>query len=708
MRYFKYKASKVPFIIFAFCLVVLCTYFSKSTNIKAFTSLTLGTYYVRALDFIADANSFINFQNKLPIFQVSMNPNNFNYLELERLKMVDFYEKYNAAYIEKRNYYNAKISFNGEKVSSKVKLFGMMPDHFRDHIGHSFRVKYNGQENFGRKTVNLAKPRSLDYNNDVFLNILYKDHFNGLKIQFEPVRVLFNKIDYGTYLKYDFFDKYLLEENGYRDSFIFENKLDSISFNHIPELTSDKYINDFSKTLLDDFISFIDYEKYIFMLSISMILNDNEPHILGQNNLHWIYNSVTNKIEPTIRESFLYIEGRIYNVLKKNTIENIFNQINFDDVSRDFINFHGKAKVLNSIKYKLLEIEGVWQQVRHSEEYNSFSSKMVGFSNQINLRDEVLKRNLKYLLKCSENINSQKKIETNLRPIKISNDTIIDKDFIINNQSLFIKDGVTVTFINNADLIVNYGSIKSSGNLNSRVYFKVNNSISSIYIFKTNNVEFNYTTFNGFSALNKDIWSLPSAITLYESNAIFSNSIFENNLSGDDMINIYKCDEVKFVNCFFESIISDAIDSDFSKIKIYSSKFKNIGNDAIDGSGSIVSVSNSYFDNISDKAISAGEKSEFYSINNKIENSELGIVVKDGSVLNSKFDTVLDTKVDLVLFRKKPFYKLPSAFLDKSFFNDSLISRGIFINNNLIKNYVEADIEELLYGNIYGKATIKN
>ena len=63
------------------------------------------------------------------------------------------------------------------------------------------------------------------------LNTIYSKTFSGLNISSEPIDVIFNKQDYGIYLIEDFLDKYLIEENRQRESFIFEVVDDQIYFN---------------------------------------------------------------------------------------------------------------------------------------------------------------------------------------------------------------------------------------------------------------------------------------------------------------------------------------------------------------------------------------------------------------------------------------------------------------------------------------------
>ncbi|MDC1472542.1 hypothetical protein N8374_00115 [Flavobacteriaceae bacterium] len=698
----KYLNSTLIFLGFLLILI----FFLNPNRVKGFYSIVFGTYYTRSLDILADLRTTLTVHEQPEIFKVTMSQNEFNLLESDRLKMISNYMNYNTPYTQKRNYHKANVVFNDKKVKSKVKLFGMMPDHFRDHKGHSFRIKFNGGESFGKKTINLAKPRSLDYNTDIIFNILYGNFFNGVKINYEPVRVSFNKVDYGYYLKYDFFDKYLLEQNGFRDSYIFENHLDSISFNHVPDGFSE--VSGFSNQIQKDFISLIDYEKYIFAITVSILTNDNSPHILGANNMHWFYNSVTNKIEPTIREAFIYEDGRLYVSNIKQEFNKIFDSISFDSITNSFVEQHGKIKVLNSIKNKLKEIKNYLADVLNSKEYIKTKEKLKGFDSEFLKRELLIQQNLNYLLQMANSVITESG-DFKHEELIISKDTIISTDLIINkNQKLIINEGIRIILENNSNILINGGDIIISGSKESKVVIIANNSNSSIYISSHNNAIFNHVVFNGLSSLTKKPWNLPSAVTLYETNAVFSNCTFTNNLTGDDMINLFRCEAVKFDSCKFENILSDAIDSDFSNLKITNSDFSYIGNDAIDASGSNIDLDNSRFEYIKDKAISAGELSVFKSSENTIMNSELALVAKDGSTLFSSADNLLHNKLDLVMFKKKKIFKNPNAFISNTQLTNSLIAKDIYINNEKVINYTEGDIESLLYGNLYGTATKKN
>jgi hypothetical protein len=293
---------------------------------------------------------------------------------------------------------------------------------------------------------------------------------------------------------------------------------------------------------------------------------------------------------------------------------------------------------------------------------------------------------------------------------------IIDKDLIIKeNTTLVINNGVSITLLDNANIYI-YGRINALGDaFNPIKFIGHQNSNSAIYI---NSIEsqFKFCQFIKLSALNnnlkfplfKDLWQTSSAITLYESsNIVFKNCLFTNNQIGDDMINAVRCNDIMFSDCSFKNIVSDALDSDFSDIVIENCKFILVGNDAVDGSKSNIKITQSYFDKIADKAISVGEESFVNILNGKITNSELALVVKDGSLLEAKNIKLENNQMDLIAFSKKEEYDYPTFKLLDCTIRNYLIDQNAY--NIGEGNYYRTNqsIKDVLYGEQYGKASVR-
>ena len=77
----------------------------------------------------------------------------------------------------------------------------------------------------------------------------------------------------------------------------------------------------------------------------------------------------------------------------------------------------------------------------------------------------------------------------------------------------------------------------------------------------------------------------------------------------------------------------DGIDLDFSNLKIVYAFINKSGNDCVDVSYGNYSIDNASLSNCADKAISIGESSDFKAEQVNIDNSNIGIISKDGSIV---------------------------------------------------------------------------
>ena len=634
---------------------------------------------------------------------VKMTPSNYVLLQKERAKKTKDYILNNFDEDYKYNYYKAKVRLGKNTSKSNIKLFGIFPDHFGDSDGHSFRLKFNGKTGFGKKKVNVLKPSTRSFNLDRLSNIIFNTTFNGLDITSEPVNVNFNKEDYGIYLMEAFFDKYLIEENFNRESFIFEITNKGVYFNHAPKdkkflKQKMKLKNLASNTKSKAFLNLINEDKLYGFLALCLILNNKHQAI--DINLHWFYNPLTNLIEPTIRETkIIKINQDINQSEFYTSITSIIGSRN--ETLTNWLSSLKESDFNLNISKAIKKIKADLKNNLKEASYLDFKNKLIGFKSYMTKNEKLFIANLEKLKPTSHN-ETIKNIET----IRILKDSIIREDLIISKyQKLIIEEGVTLTFANNSNLLVYNGELNVNGTKFNRVYFKTNtNSNSSIYIQTDKHVNIQNASFTNLYALKKGLWELPSAITLFESKATFFNCEFSNNISGDDMVNTFRCDAVSFEDCNFLNIKNDAIDSDFSNVSVSKSNFNTIGNDGIDGSGSIVTVYNSTFTKIEDKAISAGEESKFITKYNHIENSELGLVCKDGSLLISTQDQLNNNTLDLVLFKKKKIYSAPLLQLIDTKINSNLVEEDTYFSG-LNHPTCAKNINKKLYGNEFGKAT---
>jgi len=692
MKYYKYseqKKIKLPLILLLAFLLSLSFIFKASLQ-RAIVTVNMGTLYVKYLNGKAE---FLNFIHANPIKEVhiKMSPNNFVKIQKERTKMLSNYILTGNQWLSKNQYFKVKYTEDNSGSSGEIRLFGMNPDHYRDYNGHSFRIKFNGSTGFGKKKVNFINPRSRDFITDVFSNTLFNALEGGIELKYTPVKVIFNKSDYGYYVKEDFFDKYLLEENERRESVIFEIHQDSLYFNHIGEgnsfLPLANQLSELFKNDYKTFLTLFDTEKIKSILMISLIINDTHP--LFGINLHWCFNPVTGLIEPTIREGSAYLIKNVdFDNLK--FIDGIFTDLFKNYIEDSFI------------EYLVKNLPKVTDLINNNPDYNAYKKKMSGFQNEIEQKEFIIKSNIKYISeKLKDYIpNDIAQDDT----IIIENDTIINNNWTIEkDQILVIREGVNMEL--NGIYLKIYGGLRILGTPQKPIIIEGSpNNPSTIFVNSEKPIIIKNSYFNYFTNL-KSSFNQPSAITFYKTdNITIDGCTFSNNLSGDDYLNFFRSKNVTITNSTLQNCLSDAIDSDFSNLKIHTVQFENIGNDAIDGSGSNIEVINSSFYRVQDKAISAGENSWFYVTSSKFLNNEIALVAKDGSLLISKENTLLNNRLDLVAFKKKKIFGPPSVEIINTTIKPVLIEKKSNVKG-LSEIIYSSNVESKLYGNLYGKSS---
>lgn len=295
-----------------------------------------------------------------------------------------------------------------------------------------------------------------------------------------------------------------------------------------------------------------------------------------------------------------------------------------------------------------------------------------------------------------ENLYKQKiyinKYLTNLKneTFFISGKLVVDEPIIVpKNFNLYIESGSELIFKRNSYIYLNGGSLTIDGKnkpikLTPKDEFwggvYVNNSpkksmINNAEIISTKNFE------------HEGIF-LSGGLNFYKSDVEISNSIISNNES-EDAINIISS-EFKFNNSQIINTLSDGLDSDFSKGLIYNSVFKNIGGDAIDTSGSTISITDTEIVIVGDKGLSAGENSEIYVENFKIDSSKFGLVSKDLSKVTGKQISITNsTEFDILAFEKKMHFGPGFININDVKSNNKILSQKnsiIFINNKKISS----------------------
>tara|TARA_Y100000996_G_scaffold194067_4_gene152122 strand:- start:4788 stop:6923 length:2136 start_codon:yes stop_codon:yes gene_type:complete len=672
----------------------------------------LMTFSTKQKDFRYNLNLSINRKIKsYPTYKITSSKKNYIKIQKQVNSVFEDYLIGGNLFNGTDMYYPIKIENDrGDRSKSEIKLFGMNPDHFRDPNGHSFRSKHKGGEYFGKRKENFLKPVTRTYGVDFLWNIIYSKYSKGIRIDLKPIKVLFNNLDYGFYYLEPFFDKYLIELNNFRDSEIFEIYPDSIQLNHLPkEIEFSKFVN-LPKEIRDDkLISMIDLKKTYDVISISLMSGNS--HSIEDMNLHWYYNPIINKIQPTLREISSISITEVLGINKKDITESHLNELIelliIDNYILNLAFQNDKELFLSEIK-------------------NSFEKLSSNFINDEILKDNELKNFLKYnpanyefykyYNKIRENIDlitpiikkrTPKKIDTSL--IYFDQNQIIKSDLTIKNKTVIFNEGINISLSNNSIIYFENCKVIFGGRKKKTYVGGVDKFKSGSILFNNCDVQIENTSFQNLQNPYEKKYNSYASITFYESNVKINNSKFSKNLSGDDYINFFRCKKASVDGSFFELVLNDAIDSDFSDINITNSTFSNIGNDAIDFSGSKSYILNNNFKYVSDKCISVGEFSKVKISENQFHDSEISIVMKDGSLINSNLNEFKNNKLDYVLFIKKPIYGPP--LIDEIIEDGNtriLIDSKVEIKDDKIKHLEVSklkNVEAILYGRKFGKSS---
>jgi hypothetical protein len=155
---------------------------------------------------------------------------------------------------------------------------------------------------------------------------------------------------------------------------------------------------------------------------------------------------------------------------------------------------------------------------------------------------------------------------------------------------------------------------------------------------------------------------------------LIEHSVFDS-LQCEDALNIisskFSIDHTEFLD-----VSADAFDSDFSTGTVTNARFGDVINDGLDLSGSKVEVHATRFFGIGDKAISVGENSMLVANELIINDSEVGTVSKDKSVVAIRNSSFRDVDNALMAYEKKEEWGPAEISCDNCLF-DNVTSVGV-------------------------------
>jgi hypothetical protein len=261
--------------------------------------------------------------------------------------------------------------------------------------------------------------------------------------------------------------------------------------------------------------------------------------------------------------------------------------------------------------------------------------------------------------------------------------------------------------------IVSYSPLLWNGTKNNPITITgdATSSSSGLLVLETDTTSsLKFVNFIGLSNPSFDSWSVPGAVSFYESDLIASDLNFFKNVS-EDALNVIRS-KSEISNAHFDSVFSDAIDVDFGHAAIENSLFTNIGNDAIDVSGATLVVNGNTMKNIGDKALSAGESSVVSGRDLTVSLSEIGITSKDSSSVDLSSVRLEKVKLGYTAFQKKSEFGPASIRIENGVSQEHQLLHLIENNSLLLLNEKEIggeydDVQATLYGVNFGAATVK-
>ncbi len=248
-------------------------------------------------------------------------------------------------WLESKNNYSGRvklISQKGEKWHrAKIGMMGMNRDHHPSLDRFSMKVKLKGGHRlFGKKSFRLLLPETRGYFIDDLANRLFSELYSGMQIRYKPVVVVFRKNKAVHMLLEEKLDKFFIESNQRRESYLFETgfkgplrQIPGLEEMNIPfELNSslkDSLKNTrFESLVLNGFqqnpeliFKMVDYKKFIGAMAIGTVFGS--WHHLIDINLHWYYNPVNHQLEPTVREVGMYTDLNVNVPFEKMNLDQI-------------------------------------------------------------------------------------------------------------------------------------------------------------------------------------------------------------------------------------------------------------------------------------------------------------------------------------------------------------------------------------------------
>ncbi len=471
-------------------------------------------------------------------------------------------------------------------VSSMAKLFALT-----DLLGQSHTLEVRNCRFYYNPVTSRIEPIGYDQHNGI-----------------QPLR-LSHTIGEGKLFEYpeDKKDHLLWEDSFFRDTLFFCEYI--------------KFLNEFSDPgFLEGYISSVekDYQR-----SVKLIYRNNPGR--------------KNPVFEIMRENQGYIR-RLLNPLKG--LEVYLHERRNDTLIVHIGSFHPLPLEVRSFTYKGQEIlpTHYGTLLAAKPEFERMKFIEVRLPAIINLTDTICPDSLKlnyrlpgldkvFQVNVHNTSNYEKdyvnsgilQMEPNLKESDIFRVSESDKNIFINpgqhnlRNSVIVPEGYTIicqpgTEINllNYASIISYSPLHFIGSEEQPITIRSDDaSGQGIIVMNAGGQSLlSHTIFKDLTNPSKQGWEVPGAITFYESPVSIQNCLFLHTRC-EDALNIIRS-EFQIYGCTFDSTLSDAFDSDFSKGVISDTRFLFSGKNAVDASGSYVDINNVSIIQAGDRGISIG------------------------------------------------------------------------------------------------------
>jgi hypothetical protein len=476
-------------------------------------------------------------------------------------------------------------------------------------------------------------------------------------------------------------------------------------------------LSDFNSVNID-FLASINVEKYYSKYKDVFPLDKNKDFQVLKDNL--------NRINI---EGIKIVESKLNNNNHDYNFNSVLDHIYFNHYDNGSLYIYNllpvKLKVKNIIvNNKMVIAVDKWVK-GHSYSLNNslhLNTNLKGnFDKSIEITTELnntkRKQKNRYTLLSSNVINplkfSKSTISKHIKKIGKNTYTFINKIINVNENiivkgKVIIEDSTIINFCRTCIMIIN-GSLIVNGLPNKIVELRGLNSQEwgGIYVFNKGRGESKLSNIKIINSRNlkKGILELTGALTFYKTKLIVDNLIMTN-INAEDALNIIES-QFSINNSGFYNIKSDAIDIDYSDGTIDNLTMKYIGGDGVDLSGSTVDIKNVSTHFIKDKSISIGEKSNSRLQNIKVDNSGVGIAVKDGSEAKISYYSGDNIELyDIMVYVKKNVYNYPKVVINNSSIElDSIMKQvgSTVVYDNYVVKAREVNIDRLYKSEIMKK-----